>query len=261
METILENFLRRTFCLQLISKKLKSPNARILVMTALQFHTFPRVIPEFNTYLGKAMERLDANSPRLISADKLDELHLLFDTSIDPDDLDWKALWEKYSDSTAVTTPVRNSLKAKRHQIEHFLLDVFEDIPKSVWTEDDRTVFRRPLRSTNYKHAHVMEVAPDIEVTDILHLGLRLHLHNPETPESDEMPEYQHIFLEWFVGPANTDKLTIVPTNSHEVHRTPHLLVFEIGDLRKRAFIRGYYVNSKGEKSLFTSRWVEHDIS
>jgi hypothetical protein len=262
METQAQKFARTSLCLMFIHPCFKNPMNRIFVMTVLHFRTFPRPKEEFATYLlaATAYLFLVANTPRLISGENLAALHLLYDLGTDPEVLDWVAILAKIADPKSNGPFWTNELSVRRHEIEQLLLDIFDDVPKSTWNSTDRTILRRPAKSTDRHASYLMEVAPDLTVSDVIFHGVKMHLHNPETPDSDEMPLNQFVLLEWFIGPATTPLLGIVPTFNKVVKRALYLIPFLAGDVGQTVFVRATYVNTVGGKSLFTTDWVPQVI-
>jgi hypothetical protein len=260
METLAQKIARTSLCLIFIHPAFKNPISRIIVMTVLHFRTFPDSKADFAAYLLSAIPYLFANSPRLISSENMGLLHALYDTGTNPAQLDWVAVLAKLADPTTTGPFWIHEQQTRRHQIEQLMLDIFDDIPKSTWTSLDRTTLRRPEKSTARHASYLMEVAPDLTVADVIFHGVKMHLHNPETPETDEMPLYQFVLLEWFIGPATTPLLGIVPTFNKVVKRALYLIPFLPGDVGQTVFVRATYVNTVGGKSLFTTDWIPQVI-
>jgi hypothetical protein len=262
METQAQKFARTSMCLMLIHPCFKDTKNRIIVMMALHFNTFPRPKEEFATYLltVTAYLFLVANTPRLISGENLTALHVLYDTGTDPEVLDWVAILLKLADPKSSNDFWKNELKVRRHEIEQLLLDIFHDIPESTFNSTDRSTLRRPAKSTSRHASYLMEVAPDLTIAEVMFHGIKVHLHNPETPDSDAMPEYQFVLLEWFIGASDTPPLTIVPTFNKVVKKALYLITFLPGDVGKTLFVRATYTNTVGGKSLFTTNWVTETI-
>ncbi len=262
METLQQRIRRLFFMHTMVYKSIGVTIPQMIILTAIQFHTFPSDLEGFNTYLDAAMIYLSltASSPRLISSGNKTALHLLYDTSTDPDHLDWKKLRLKLSDVTTDSPFYRHERAIRRHEIEQLMLDIFDDIPKSTWTNTDRTTLRRPGRSTERHASYVIDVAPDLTIAEILHKAIKVHLHNPETPETDEMPENQLVNLEWFIGAADTVLASIVPTHHKNVKRALYLIHLLTADVGKTLFVRATYVNTVGDESLIIGDWVEQVI-
>jgi hypothetical protein len=260
METLAQKFARTSLCLMLIHPCFKNPINRIFVMTVLHFRTFPNAKADFATYLLAGIPYLFANSPRLISTENMALLHALYDTGTDPAQLDWVAILAKLADSTTAGPFWIHEQQTRRHQIEQLMLSIFNDIPQSTWTSLDRTTLRRPAKSTDRHPSYVMVVPPTLTIEDVMFHAIKIHLHNPETPDSDEMPENQLVLLEWFIGPSDTVVANIVPTFNKNVHRALYLITFLAGDVGQTLFVRGTYVNTVGGKSLIVGNWVPQVI-
>ena len=230
--------------------KSKWGNKIIILIT---FKTFPPSIHEFNSYLVVVYAYLLANATRLgISTENVASLTLLYVTGTVPLP-SWEAIWANYIHPLLVNNPVRNKLSVCRHNIEQLLLTIFNDIPKSVWTADDRTVLRRPLKSTSHIAAQIMGVGATLTLADLMTSGIKIHLHNPLTPDTDEMPEYNHIDLEMYVGLPNLDPATLDYSHVADVTRALFLIGFPPAQSGMTAYIRGVYVNSTGKRSTFYS--------
>jgi hypothetical protein len=55
----------------------------------------------------------------------------------------WMCDWLKYSDPTLCTQPIIQSINKLRKKLEKAMSDVCDDIPKRIWTDDDRLIFGR----------------------------------------------------------------------------------------------------------------------
>jgi hypothetical protein len=260
MQTAQQRFMKKFIILSMISKVTGIPLQHLIILTVLHYRTFPDSLPLFNEYLVAAVARLYANTPRLISSENKALLEELYTLSTDPTKKDWVTLWALHNDPLEGGRWAEK-IKVRRHEIEQLLLNVYDDIPKSTWTDDDRTVLRRPLKSTSHTAAKIMDVGPDLSKRYFIHCGLSVHLHNPLTPETDEMPEYNHVDLEIYIGLPGLDHSTIPFAHFNDVTRAQFLVAFTEGDVNKTAYIRGRFVNSKGEKSRFYSVVIEHVIS
>jgi hypothetical protein len=234
---------------------------RIIIL--LNFRTFPDNKADFKTYVqdGVAYLSLVANSPRLISSEDLIALHVLFDTSTDPEVLDFTKILAKIADVKSRGPYWDHQLEVRSDEIEQKLLDIFHDIPESTWNDTDRSTLRRPAKSTEHHDADVMEVAPELTIRGFWHKAIKLHFHNPETPETDAMPKYQKIKLEIFIGPANTVLSSIVATKTIIVSRALYTLFFVDANVGQTLFSRATYINSVGIEGEVSSDWVPQPIA
>jgi len=225
---------------------------RIIVL--LTFRTFPDPVYEFNSFLVVVYAYILANATRLgISTENTDALTLLYVTGTTPKP-SWEAIWANYIHPLLVNKIWRDKLAVCRHDIEQLLLTIYDDIPKSKLTADDRTVLRRPLKSTSHNAAQIMNVAPDLSLADTMPSGIKVRLANPLTPNTEEMPEYNHVDLEIYVGLPNLDPSTLEFTHVADVSRALHLLGFPPIQSGSTAYIRAHYVNTTGKKSTYYSK-------
>jgi hypothetical protein len=99
-------------------------------------------LEEFNTQIRIRYEYAIANKTRIgLSADNQAKLTSLMGDESTPKT--WIGDWVNYSDETKRTKPIRLSIKSLRKQLEKLMSAICDDIPKSVWTDDDRIIFGR----------------------------------------------------------------------------------------------------------------------
>ena len=100
-------------------------------------------IEEFNTKIRKANERLNAEKTRLgVSDTNLEDLGALMGDLVTPDT--WLHTWELYAGGEATcTSNVRKGISSLRTRIENKLSSIYNDIPASIWNDDDRSTFGR----------------------------------------------------------------------------------------------------------------------
>ena len=224
------------------------------IIVLMAFHTFPPPIHEFASNLTFVYGYLLLNATRLgISTENMAQLTLLYSTGTTPKP-SWIGLWINYTNPLVVNSNSRAKVLVCRHDIEQLLLTIYDDIPKSKWTADDRTALRRPLKSTSHTPAQIMAVAPDLELADLIPSGIKIHLSNPLTPDTDEMPEYNHVDLEIYVGLPGLDPAKLEYTHLADVTRALFLIGFNPDQSSLTAYIRGVYVNTTGKRSTFYSK-------
>jgi hypothetical protein len=100
-------------------------------------------IEQFNTRLRKAVVRLIAEAARLkVTPAQLAALALIFGDLITKDT--WCYVWELYAGGDVTSTKnVKKKIKSLRRELEKLLSDIYDDIPKSIWNDDDRSTFGR----------------------------------------------------------------------------------------------------------------------
>ena len=231
-----------------------------IVLSTTFFKTFPSKIEDFSTYLGDAIPWLYLNSPAFISSENKASMKLLYDVRVMPN-LTWLQIRANTTDPTIKNDYWDGQLLDRRHDIEQLLLDIFHDVPDSTWTPEARTKLRRPAKATTHTAAQIMEIAPQMSILMLMHLGIKYHFHCPDTPESDAMPKYQHIVLEYFIGAKGLDPSTIIFGNSTEVKHSQIILNFIEANVGQWIYVRARYVNTKGQPSLFWTAVLPSQIS
>ncbi|MGD0711129.1 MAG: hypothetical protein ABR968_08080 [Bacteroidales bacterium] len=111
--------------------------------------TYPSTILGRHNYFGVVVPYLNANKVRLgINATNLNELNILFsNTPTTPGDLNSmgeEQLWVLYADKKgSSTTAVKDERRKRDKQLRKQLSVIYDDIPVSVWTQQDRDTLRR----------------------------------------------------------------------------------------------------------------------
>ena len=100
-------------------------------------------IQEFNTYVRKAVARLISEATRLgVTADQLAAVAALFGTVTTAGT--WLYEWELYAGGPVTcTTNVRLAIGTLRGKLEKEFSSIYDDIPASLWNDDDRATFMR----------------------------------------------------------------------------------------------------------------------
>ena len=233
---------------------------RVIIMMAIVFRTFPRSYDEFDVYIRVAIPYLLANSPRLISTENRDALLLLYNLS-SPVGFHWISIRAKLADPVTHSSYWVKLEKTRRHEIEQLMFTVFANVPRDVYTEADRTTLRRPLKSTSHTPAQIMGVAPLLTTVELFHMGLKVHLQDPETPDSDEMPQYQHIRLEYYLGASGLELDKIPFAHATDVTHALYLISLDESAVGQTLYVRAIYVNSKGQDGKFWSKILIEKIS
>jgi hypothetical protein len=231
----------------------KDSSYRAIILSILQFRTFPSKLEDFNTYVVNGVAYLIANSPRIVDAPDLAAMDLLFNVS-SPVGFDWKTIWTKTTTGETVGSEYWNGLRStRRHEIEQLFLDIFDKIAEATWTPLDRSTLRRPAKSTSHTSVGILDYAPTMTMVDKWHLGMKFHFHNSLTPDTDAMPANQHVAMEYFIGGKGLDPATITFGNSTDAKRFLKSLAFTEANVGSYLYVRCRYVNSKGEPSLYWS--------
>ena len=210
-------------------------------------HTFPPGNNDFNTYANAAISYVtDAgNATRLgVSADNVTLLTGLLDS--------WGKNWQSFTTPSLHTTIITKTKDSLRKQIITALQGVYEDIPKSALTIDDRNVLNLKERDTHGSRVPVMNNAPTLVIEDMQHLQHDLHFSNPATPDSDAVPYGQKIVLEYFTGDAGLQDAKIDFGNDKNVTRARCAVSFTNAQVTQTCYYRCCYENTHGERSAWS---------
>ena len=228
------------------SKKIVKKNKPIIIMVL--FHTFPDILGELNTYFLGATNYLNSTPHLAVDPAKLIVLNGLITGSVNAWDVIYPA---------SVGDNSSHNYRTKRHiligKIEICLLDIYDNIPKDLWTVDDRSALRRPEKATTHTHSTAYGNAPTIETYSIQHLGISLKLLNPATPASQEVPVKQHMILEWFIGPAGLADADIKWDNSKSVSHFLDTEHYTDGQVGLTAYFHVCYESTRHERSVFSA--------
>jgi len=211
---------------------------------------FPPKLTEFNDYVNIAIPYLDTNAVRLkVPALPLAAVKLLHSDLINNNG--WLQVYPLTIDEVTATKALRNRRDFLRPEIEKTMRIIFDDIPESVLTENDRLKLRLKKRDTVPTAAVVMDHAPDMDVEKFIHLQHTLRFSDPENPDSDEMPENQKIILENHVGVAGIADDQIPFSNAKNITRFTHIAVYTEAEVGKTAYYRACYESTRGERSAW----------
>jgi hypothetical protein len=101
--------------------------------------SIPTKDADFNTYIKLAIPYLQANDARLgVSGPNVNEMVGLLN--------DWNVLYPKTQDETQVTPVLIDDKNDLRDEIEELLREVYDDIPQSAFTNEDRGKLKLPKR-------------------------------------------------------------------------------------------------------------------
>ena len=120
---------------------------------------YPRPLGSINNYFNNVVPYININAIRLgIDVDNLTNLNFLFDnTPLPPDNenlskMGWLQLWSLYANKKGSrTTTVIDELGIRRISLEHQLSSIYDDIPRSKWTQTDRDATGRKGHALGHK--------------------------------------------------------------------------------------------------------------
>lgn len=222
-----------------------NPNKYMILMAL--FHTFPTVLSDLNTYFVNATLYVNGTPHLAVSAGKLLVLNNLMAGGPET----WAVIYP-----ASIGDNSNHNFRTKRNvligKIEHALIDIYDNIPKDLWTVDDRSALRRPEKATTHTHSTAYANAPTIETYNIQHLGISLKLTNPATPETQEVPAKQHMYLETFVGAAGIADADIKWTDGQNVTHFLETIHYSESQVGLVAYFRVCYESTRKERSVFS---------
>ena len=234
-----------------ITRKCKSKkqlkHIQPMILMAI-FHTFPDVLIDLDAYFLAATAYVNTTTHLAVSTAKLDVLNALMTGTPEAWDVIYPA--SVGDNSTHNNRTKRNILIGK---IEHTLLDIYDNIPADLWTVDDRSALRRPLKATTHTHSTAYGNAPTIEVYNIQHLGITLKMVNPSTPGNQHLPAKQHMHLETFVGAERVADADIKWEAGDSITHFLDSIHYSEAQVGMTAYFRVCYESTRGERSGFSN--------
>lgn len=162
-----------------------------------------------------------------------------------------KADWDKYyplsQDPNTRTKLITSHKDSAKKQLRKRIKQIFDDIPASKLTDDDKAVFGMVIngQSGNTSKAQP-DVAPQSKLTHKNNLEHRFNFYNPATGKAGK-PEGVHAVEVWrkIEGDAPTDEKELLYVGYST--RNPYIVVYTLADAGKKIHYMLRYVNSKGE--------------
>lgn len=206
---------------------------------------FPPKDADFNSYLIQVVPYLDTEKVRLgVSNPNITELKNLRN--------EWIVVYPKTVDKTQRTASLTEEKNILREKIEDLLRVIYDDIPESALTTDDRNKLNLPERDEVLTPSEVPNFAPTAAFDRISNRMHILRISNPEDPDSKAKPEgADAVEVHRFVGdtePTDSDYRYIGDAREHLFESN-----FEEADQGKRAWYMLRYKNTRGE----TGPWSE----
>ena len=170
---------------------------------------FPSKNTAVNDYFDTVAPYLNANDARLgVSAGNLSTLNDFYDNGgggVPQSELGWTQLWVLYSNPDQVNKSIRDNVKIRREEMEDILRTIYDDIPNSALTTNDRNTLNLPLRDSEPTAIQAVDFAPVISFEKVSNGIQIVRFQNPETPDSNAMPPNQDAEVQQFVGDADLD--------------------------------------------------------
>ena len=118
---------------------------------------FPTKNISIDNYFTVVLKHMIANKVRLqIEQTKLDEFTNLYGDNTTPDT--WAYVSGCYFDVTKRTKVVTTTLRRLNKQMKQVLMDIYANIPVSLWTTEDRSTFER--KKGDYKKKYSKAITP-----------------------------------------------------------------------------------------------------
>ncbi len=236
----------------MVLKQNRGKNHKLLIIATIALHdrVFPVKWEDFNAFVTEATIYLNANKVRL--GILLANMTILADL-INNETTGWIFVYEKTTNSLTKNKPWRDKRDVLRGKIVAIMNIIFGDIMESVYTSDDRIALRHPLHVTHSTPSTKMLVSPKLSMESIIHLQQILRLQNPETPDSAEMPDKQHIVLEYFIGLPGLAADAIHFADAKTVTTFLYGVAFEESNAGKTIYYRACYESTRGERSVWSA--------
>lgn len=210
---------------------------------------FPTIYADLNDYFNTVVPFLNAEHARLaVSIPNLTALNDFYDKGgVAQNLLGWKQLWIPYSNPDTVTKGIRDVLKTRRGQMQDRLRLIYNDIPESFLTENDRNTLNLPLRDSNTTPIQPVAFFPLISYEKITNGIHTLRFKNPQTPDTDAMPPNQVVELWSFVGAAGLADNAIPFTLLRDTGKHLTQINFLPAQKGQTAYYRARYKTPTGE--------------
>jgi len=210
---------------------------------------FPTTNTDSNSYFIVVVPFLDTNSARLsITAGNITILNDYFNNASGvPSELGWRQLWLSYADPDVVNKSIRQLIALRRKQIVTHLRLIYDDIPKSALTVNDRNTLNLPLRDTTPTTVQAVEFAPVISFETVSNGIQIVRFQNPKTPDSNAMPDNQHVELQMYDGAAGIAENEIPFVHFEDTGKHLLKVEFDPTDKGKTAYYRGRYETETGK--------------
>jgi hypothetical protein len=203
---------------------------------------FPSTDNDFNNYMIVVVAYLLANKLRLlISAANVTALTNIL--------ANWTTVYGQYINPNLKNTIIIEKKNNLHNDAETLLKAVFDDIPKSVLTVDDRNTFNLHEHSTEHAKMAKLDQGPVLSVDSSYHLLITIRIKDPQNPVSRAMPDGQKVILEQYVGDAGLMPPNIPFASARLVGKCLKEVDFLEADLGKTVYLRACYVNGSGDPS------------
>ncbi len=206
---------------------------------------FPKTQEDKNTYYLAARTRIVARQVILgITTPNKDLLNGLLD-----DANGWIDVNTKHRSTDADSTAIQRREIELIGLVEKQLTIIYNDIPTSALNIDDYTVFRFNAGTSGHAHILPQTTPANLTLEDNHHLGHKLRIKNPLTPESDAMPHGNHAKMWLAVSPTKVADADIKWDPNPKIATTRfHSQSFTVEQVGQFAAYMTRYENAQGEQ-------------
>ena len=210
---------------------------------------FPTENSLINDYFALVVPYLENNAARLaIEAGNITILNDLYDKSSGvPSEDGWSQIWVSYSDPAVVNKTFRDRLKTRKKQIQDHLRVIYADIPNSKFIDTDRNTLNIHERDSTPTTIQAVTFAPVLSFEEVKNGIQIVRFQNPETPDSNAMPDNQDAEVQQFVGASGLADNDIPFAHMEDTGK--HLLQvnFTPEQKEKTAYYRARYETDTGK--------------
>lgn len=220
---------------------------------------FPRADAELNNYFSIAIPYLTANKARLVTTPAataaLTNVTVLYSTPV----TGWTTLYPLTQNAALATGTARTSKNLLRDQIKAALRQIYDDIPKSIFTQADRDTLNLPQPNNSRTPASIPAEQPSINITLREHLAITLTIVDEAHPQTLAKPaDADAIEIEGAFLPVTATAPAGFPQETDFRHlsttgRSSYTRTYAQDQLRGTEYIRARYLNSRKEPG----RWSE----
>ncbi len=206
---------------------------------------FPDKQEDKNNYFVAARARIGTEQVRLsISAGNKTAIDNLMDNANG-----WIDINTKHASTTGNTSTVQARFIELIGLMEAQLTLIYKDIPTSALNSADYTVFHFNAGTSSHAHIIAQRTPGNLTIEDNHHLGHKLRIKNPLTPESDSMPHGNHAKIWWAVMPAKVANADIKWDSNPQVATTRfYSQSFTDAQVGQFAAYKTCYENKQGEQ-------------
>lgn len=213
---------------------------------------FPSKDAEFNDYFQRAVPYLNNNKVRLkINADNI--------TALNNYSRSWGIIYPQSKDPDERTTAITNKKNAIRKEIETLLRKIYNDIPESVLTADDRAALNLKARDKEPTPAPVPITTPDVTLQPGSGNQVVIYFEQQESKagaskraKPEHVANFEFCYKIGSPAPADTDDCNKRETAS----RSPLRINLKESDAGKKLYGYGRWVNTRNQPGPWTATYV-----